>query len=363
MSKISLKDIALKSGVSVGTVDRVIHNRGKVSEEAKERVLEAIKQLNYSPNLVARSLARKENFRIAALIPTKGKDPFWQQPLNGIKKAESFIKDFGFTVDIFPFDDYIADDLLKVGRQIFDKEYSAVLIAPIIRDESLLFFKECEDREIPYVQINTFIERENPFFLCYVGQDSYSSGTLAAKLLNFGVQKNDTLLILHLEKEVYNSQHLLEKEKGFRDYFKHNQINHINVEQLSFSDIFNDDKRKNFIKSTLKMHPNIAGVFVSSSKLHKVLPDFIRYSEKELKFVGFDLIEDNLNYLEKDQINFLINQNPSQQGYLAIINIFNHLLKKSAVKNIQYLPLDVVMKENVAYYLDDSKLNVSYVIS
>lgn len=362
MTKISIKDIALKSGVSVGTVDRVLHNRGKVSEKAKERVLEAIQLLNYSPNLVARSLARKENFKIAALIPTKGNDPFWQQPLNGIRKAESFIKDFGFTVDIFPFDDYIADDLLKVGKEIFNDSYNAILVAPIIRDKSLLFFKECEEREIPYVQINTFIERENPFFLCYVGQDSYSSGTLAAKLLNFGVQKNDTLLILHLEKEVYNSQHLLEKEKGFRDYFKHNKKNHINIEQLSFSDINDHAKRRNFIQSTIQMHPSIAGIFVTSSKLHKVLEDFIEFSNNNLKFVGFDLIQENLNYLETDQINFLINQNPSQQGYLAIINIFNHLLKKSTVKNIQYLPLDVVMKENVAYYLEESKHIGSYVI-
>ena len=48
-----IKDIAIMSGVSTGTVDRIIHNRGKVSEEARGKVEEVLKKVDYKPNIVA----------------------------------------------------------------------------------------------------------------------------------------------------------------------------------------------------------------------------------------------------------------------------------------------------------------------
>jgi LacI family transcriptional regulator len=68
--------------------------------------------------------------------------------------------------------------------------------------------------------------------------------------------------------------------------------------------------------------------------------------------VGFDLIEENLDYLKQDKINFLINQNPVKQGFLGVMNIFNHLILKKELTKKQYLPLDVVMLENMQYYIE-----------
>ena len=69
-----LIDIARLSGVSIGTVDRVIHERGKVSESAKNRVIQAISSLNYKPNLLARSLRLKTNLSVSVLIPDEEED-------------------------------------------------------------------------------------------------------------------------------------------------------------------------------------------------------------------------------------------------------------------------------------------------
>ena len=66
---IRIKDIAKLAGVSVGTVDRVLHNRGKVSEYALKKVTEVMNQIDYKPNLIARTLGSNKNYRIAALIP------------------------------------------------------------------------------------------------------------------------------------------------------------------------------------------------------------------------------------------------------------------------------------------------------
>lgn len=66
---IRLTDIARLANVSVGTVDRVIHNRGRVSEENIRRVKEIMEQVGYRPNLIARSLAVKKPCHLVVLIP------------------------------------------------------------------------------------------------------------------------------------------------------------------------------------------------------------------------------------------------------------------------------------------------------
>jgi LacI family transcriptional regulator len=63
------------------------------------------------------------------------------------------------------------------------------------------------------------------------------------------------------------------------------------------------------------------------------------------------LIDDNLKYLQENKIDFLINQNPNEQGYIGVMSIFKHLILKQEVERIQHLPLDIVVKENVKYYL------------
>lgn len=358
MTSISLKDIAIKAGVSVGTVDRVIHNRGNVSAKFREKVLDVLNEFEYKPNLMARGLANKKNYRIAALIPSHQVDPFWKLPLQGIQKADNHIKNFGFKIDLYYYQDGLEKDLLKVGMQIFEHDYHALLIAPIIKDEASIIFTECENRQIPYVQINTFINRKSDLFLSFVGQDSYCSGKLAAKLFDFGTQDGDTLLILHLEREVYNSEHLIQKEQGFRDYFKNNNKKNIHISQLSFSDLESEEKRKAFVNYALKQHSKLSGVFVTTSKLHYIINDFINNSKNNLNFIGFDLLDENLNHLTNDNALFLINQNPTQQGYLGIMTLFNHIIHNATIQKTQHLPIDVVMKENAAFYINRQNQSV-----
>lgn len=66
-SNIRIVDIAKMAGVSVGTVDRVIHNRGRVSEENRKKVQAILEMVNYQPNLMARSLASKKQYHFIAI--------------------------------------------------------------------------------------------------------------------------------------------------------------------------------------------------------------------------------------------------------------------------------------------------------
>ncbi len=59
----TINDVAEASGVTIGTVDRVLHERGEVSEKTREKVLRAVRELGYKPNVYASMLARNKSHR------------------------------------------------------------------------------------------------------------------------------------------------------------------------------------------------------------------------------------------------------------------------------------------------------------
>ncbi|MEM8909568.1 MAG: substrate-binding domain-containing protein, partial [Bacteroidota bacterium] len=343
--RIRIKDIAEKSGVSKGTVDRVIHNRGNVAPEVKARILKVMEELNYRPNMIASALAYNRNWRVATLTPDPEEDVFWQQPLRGIKMALNYVMDFGLSVDFFHFADADAQAFQRQCEAILHKNYDAVLVAPVFYTEAHQFLNQCNEQGLKYFLINTFLDRQDEYFKCYIGQDSFQSGILAAKLLNYGMENGDTAMVLHLEKGVHNSRHLVLKEQGFHHYFIEHAQRNIQVVKTSFENPANLSDLREFMNYQIKSYPNLKGIFVTTSKLYYLVDALPTAQLEKLKLVGFDLIEENLKHLNQQKIDFLINQNPVKQGYLGIVNIFNHLVRKKAVDAVQHLPLDVVILE------------------
>ena len=66
----TLKDVAREAGLSVGTVSRVLNNRGYISEETRQSVSQAMKKLNYQPNEMARALSRSRSSMIGVIVPS-----------------------------------------------------------------------------------------------------------------------------------------------------------------------------------------------------------------------------------------------------------------------------------------------------
>jgi len=357
---VRIKDIADMAGVSVGTVDRVIHRRGKVAKNKEEKIRSAMKELNYKPNLAARSLAMQAQFKIAVVIPLYDNDSFWLDQLQGIKGGLQEIKNFGFTIELLAFNDQQVGGLLKVKRRLNRGSFDALLLAPTLKEDSIQFLKLAEKKCIPYVLVNTNIERNSDFFLGYIGQNSFQSGALAGKLLSFNIRrKKDKFLVLHMEREVDKSPHMIQKEKGFRNYFneKRNISDRIIVQKIP--EFANPKILKRKVKKILKNHPNLNGIFVTTSRIHYLAKVLKELDAEYLNIIGFDLIKENIDTLYDYDRMFLINQNPYLQGYYGIIHIFEHLLKKKIVHKKLYLPLDVITLENYRYYLHLNEYRLS----
>ena len=90
-NKVTINDVAKAAGVSKGTVDRVLHNRGEVSAKSKETVLRVIEELGFRPNLYASLLASPKKITIQCIIPEYFTGEFWSLTDKGIQDAAELV--------------------------------------------------------------------------------------------------------------------------------------------------------------------------------------------------------------------------------------------------------------------------------
>lgn len=104
--KIRIKDIAERAGVSVGTVDRVLHNRPNVSKTALEKVNKALKEMDYKPNMYASALAYNKQYSFFMMIPKHEQEAYWEEIEEGAMKDMEARRDFHINVTILYYERY-----------------------------------------------------------------------------------------------------------------------------------------------------------------------------------------------------------------------------------------------------------------
>ena len=100
----TVTEIAKKANVSIGTVDRVLHNRGRVSFETAEKIKRLIEESGYHTNPLARHLKRSGSYKIGLLVPKMSYESgYWKQILEGVKEGVEEFSAFNFSFVNFEF--------------------------------------------------------------------------------------------------------------------------------------------------------------------------------------------------------------------------------------------------------------------
>ncbi|MDW7695141.1 LacI family DNA-binding transcriptional regulator [Flammeovirgaceae bacterium SG7u.111] len=346
---IRIKDIAKMADVSVGTVDRVLHQRGKVSDEARKRVEKILEQTGYKPNLLARTLGSNKKLRLVALIPDPRQDEYWKLSQLGVEQAAHEWSHYG--VEIVPqyFDLYHNEAFAQVASQVLKSKPDGLLIAPIFFRESSELFQGLKKANIPFVLFNTNISETSP--MCFIGQDLYQSGRVAGELLDLGENNGrKKIAALHLYEEVENSVHLKAKETGLRDYFSEKPNNKYEIISLSLSgsDQYSSDSQLLDLLKSNDLH----GMMITTSKGAHIAASMLeKLNNHHIRIVGYDLLELNIVYLKKGLIDFLINQNPKRQAQLGISYLANQLLFKKEPPKEELFPLEIITRQNLESYM------------
>ncbi len=345
--KIRIVDIAKKAGVSVGTVDRIIHQRGRYSKDANEKVQKAIKELGYAPDLMARNLALKKEVRIVCLLPSPQDIIYWERPFSGIEKAISDLASFKVKVEKVLFTPRI-EDFKSACEKALELNPNGVVYVPMFFDESREFGQQLAEKNIPFVHINIHHPEAKP--LSFVGQDPISAGKVAASLCQLALKNEDQILIAYISKEKQEYSHHQDRIDGFTQFFNKIKEDKTKIQHLHIE--INDDESDydNLLLNQLSSYPEIRIIYVPNSRAYRIAAILKKHNLNNKMVIGFDTLKENVQYLKEGYIDILIGQQSKAQGYNAVMFLFNKLFRKEKVKSLQYLPIDILNRQNIDFY-------------
>ncbi len=341
---VTIKEIAARAGVSIGTVDRVIHNRGRVLGTTGERVRRILKELNYRPNIFAKNLKLSRTFTFGVLMPKPIQDSmYWAMPIKGMVRAQSELSAQKIQVKHFYYDKYSEASFFRSSRELLAAKLDGLLIAPVLSKVVHSFIRDVP-AGVPYVFFDSFIPDAD--YVSYIGQDAFQSGVLSARLMEMVMKEKGAIAIVRVLPEDY---HIDDRVKGFLVHcLKNPGIRTI---------VYDTDGNKNPVtrqktfQKILVENPDLKGIFVTNAITHQIARYVKAHApEKGVHVIGYDLIEENIRYLKEGWIDFLISQQSERQGYEGIYTLYRHVVLKEAVEKNVMMPLDIVTAENIDYY-------------
>lgn len=338
----SIREIAKKANVSIGTVDRVINNRGRVAQKTKEKILKIVKEINYQPNIYARNLSLSKDYQFSILIPELSQDcNYWKLHKRGLEKAlkELFIhKVHG---QIHYFSRYSEASLHSSFHKMLKEKPDGIILAPVLEKKTRELLTSI-NKNTPYVFIDSDIPGEKN--CASVIQDSYNSGVLAAKLMNMIIKNNGQVAVVKVMPDDF---HIVERIRGFHDFMNDKKIK-INSFEVNSNNI---EEFKKITQKIIREIKSLDGIFVSNVWVHEIAKNIHkRYSSKKIFVIGYDLVEENLRQIENGSIDFIISQRPEMQSYDAVYTLYKKIVLREKIKKKIIKPIDIITKENMAYY-------------
>lgn len=332
-------DIAKEAGVSIGTVDRVLHGRGRVSKETREKIEKIIKENNYHPNQMARNLKMGKTLKIGILIPfLKSEGGYWEVIMSGMQTALQELSSLSVSAKIMQFSRYKKGDMIVKGLELLKHGVDVIAMPPVVRSESYDFLAKLKN--IPYAFFDSPLAKTQP--ITENLQDPYQAGLCGARLMELFQHEKGNFLCIQMHDAAYNLQR---RAQGFIDYFLDKDVSVINAQG-------NENSQENFyffIDTLMQKYPNTNGIFVTNDMTGKIAKYVAEknYIKKPI-IIGFDLIDINAEQLAQGNIAALISQQPRQQGYNTIQEIFRILLlEQKNTTSTSKIPIEIIIKENL----------------
>ena len=329
--KISQKMIAEYSGVSRGTVDRVLHGKPNVKPETREKVLSAIDELGYSTNMHARALSlSKREYSICVVLP---ENPFFSDVRIGIDAALKELADYNISVSYIVTNGKTNEEIIG---EIDGCDSNAFMIAvgdtPDIRD----CIKRKTDENIPVITFNSDVKDCGR--MCFVGQNLYKSGRIAASLMLKMLHGDYERILIVTGNNKYKAHR--ERVQGFADVIKESGRN------VEITDVVetNDESglTRSLVKKVLSRDKELNGIYMASGHVEALSQLLCEY-DKKFKVIVNDLYPAVETALKKGIFDFTIFQNPFDQGYMPVKLLFEYLFNKKTPDKEYYFTNNTII--------------------
>lgn len=267
---ITIKDVAKHAGVSVATISRVLNNKGYVGAATRKKVEESIKELDYRPNEVARSLFKKQSKTIGLIVPDI-MNPYFPELARAV---EDIAVQLGYNVILCNSDEN-AEKELRYLEVLQQKYIDGIIVASNTLDAQTIF-----DLKIPVVSLDREISKDIPTIVV--------DNIKGAKKATLYLQKKGYQKIAHISGP-HNIINANERTAGYREvvsnkpWFKESYISNGHYKMEAATD------------ATLKLlalHPEIDGIFAANDTMAigvmKAVHQLGLKIPEDIAVIGFD---------------------------------------------------------------------------
>lgn len=215
---VTMKDIAAAAGVSRGTVDRVLNNRGRVAKDKEKRIRKIAKELGYQPNPAGKGLAvKKKQLKLGFIYLTGHHVPFHNIVYSAAERYAAELEQYGVEVRFFPITTHIETDeeWTEVLKRIITgaEQINGWAVLGIMADPLVRLLKAMEIDFVPVVSYN--IDSACDWKIAHVGCDYQQAGRLACGVASLMTDASGKVCILSVDNGDIQSS--VERIKGFRD--------------------------------------------------------------------------------------------------------------------------------------------------
>lgn len=336
---VTMKKIAELCHVSRGTVDRVLHGRGRVNADTAANIRRVAKELGYEPNPAAKALAaRKKQPTVAVILPSEG-NAFFDEVIRGLQAAADEYKIYGLSMQLLTMKGYDPGTMLELLDAAQDAD--AVLIAPIDDDDIRRAIDHFVDMGKFVVTVNGDLPSSKRH--AYVGSDYENGGVTACALLEAFTHGQARVGVVLGSQRISGHRARL---AGFEQRMKRAQG--LTIEAVIEND---DDEFTSFerTKAMLRTHPQITALFLVAGGVYGACRAVKELApEHRPTVIAFDSVPSTVEMMKEGIIKAVLYQHPYRQGHRAMELTFDKLVNgRAPYKEMYILNHEIRLLENV----------------
>ncbi len=338
-----VREIAEALGISIGTVDRALHNRVGISPETRTRVLEMAQRLGYRPNLAARFLSSERRLRIGANLPREIAS-FWDLVREGLVDAARAFEPSGVEI-VLRLCPRLGEGEQETLAEALADNLDGLILAPGLPRKLLPLLEKAAALKLPVVCVNTDAAAER---LTTVSTDPVTCGSMVGELMGRFLGGSGRVLLVTGQMTTMDHANKL---RGFRRSVR---ATWPAVETVAVVE-GHDDEAEAYSKcrEVLARTPDVSGVYVSTANS----PPVIRALQDSgllghVTVVTTDLFPALVPYIESGAIAATIDQRPWVQGQMAFNTMYRYLTEGVTPPSYVRLAPHVVMRSNLRLFLE-----------
>ena len=316
---VTLAEIAALAGVSRGTVDRALNDRGRVDPKVAARVRRIAAERGYRPNRAGRMLARAKNpIRIGVIVQSV-ETMFMHTVFEEIERASAHFTTTGAEVLVRPLEGVDAQQQLDVIDELLEAGVQGIALSPAEDERVRARIQELSER-MPVVTFNSDLPDSGR--LCYVGVDNFACGRMSAGLMDLLLAGQGEVLLVAGQENNWSHQQRV-------DGFQAEAAANFPGLSLPPPQTCGDDQQlaHDIVCRAVQEHPSLRGVYVSVNGQLGAC-DALRELglQGKVHLICHDLIPANTENVRRGLIDFLIDQDAALQGARPIELLMDYLL-------------------------------------